>query len=169
MKRFCNVNISMTRGVVFLCRLLALLGSAAAGSLAEDKQPSALPAQPAANKPVVELKGNLVPASDKPRADMGFKTESGVVYTLVSNRMSSALFIDTNLQSKTLVLKGRVLPDAHTFEVTGNLRSIRDGKIHELYYYCDVCSIPGSDPGPCMCCREPVYLIEERAGREHAH
>jgi hypothetical protein len=159
----------MTREAAFLCGLLALLGCAAPGSVADDGHLSALPNKPATNAPIVELKGELVPASDKPRGEVKFKTGSGVIYTLVSNRMSSALFIDTNLQSKTLLLKGRVLPDAHNFEVTGNLRSIRDGKVHELYYYCDVCSIPGSDPGPCMCCREPVYLIEEGAGREHVH
>ena len=80
--------------------------------------------------------------------------------------MSLALFVDTNLQSKSLLLKGRVQAGTQRagtqrFEVTGNLRSIRDGKIHELYYYCDICAIKGSDPGPCMCCREPVYLVEE--------
>jgi hypothetical protein len=40
---------------------------------------------------------------------------------------------------------------------------MRDGKVHELYYYCDICAIKGIDPGPCMCCREPVHLIEEPA------
>ena len=78
---------------------------------------------------------------------------------LVSNRMSSALFIDTNFQAKTLLLRGRVLPERR-FDVTGNLRSVRDGKVNELYYYCDICAIKGIDPGPCMCCREPVHLME---------
>jgi hypothetical protein len=113
------------------------------------------------NAATVEFKGKLVPFAEGSREPVKFKTESGAVYTLISNRMSSALFIDTNLQTKTLLLKGRVLPNTRSFEVTGNLRSIRDGKVHELYYYCDICSIKGSDPGPCMCCREPVHLVEE--------
>jgi hypothetical protein len=156
----------MTREVAFLCRLLALLGCAATG-LAEDGKLSVLPAKSGTNAPVMELKGKLDPAPDKSRGKLGFKTEGGVAYTLVSNRMSSALFIDTNLQAKTLLLKGRVLPGTRNFELTGNLRSIRDGQVHDLYYYCDICSIPGSDPGPCMCCREPVYLIEETASEHH--
>ncbi|MEY2408712.1 MAG: hypothetical protein QOF48_1382 [Verrucomicrobiota bacterium] len=90
-----------------------------------------------------------------------FQTDGGAVYLVVSNRMSSALFVDTNLQSKILLLKGRMVPGSGHFELTGNLRSLRDGKIHELYYYCDICSIKGSEPGPCMCCREPVRLVEE--------
>ncbi len=75
--------------------------------------------------------------------------------------MSTALFVDTNLDSKLLLLKGRIPKGTHRFEVTGNLRSIRGGKIHELYYYCDICAIKSSDPSICMCCREPVYLVEE--------
>ena len=101
-----------------------------------------------------------MPSGEKPGESTKFKTESGTVYTLISNRMSSALFIDTNLQAKTLLLKGRVLPERR-FEVTGNVRSFAEGKIHEMYYYCDICVIKGIDPGPCMCCREPVVLMEE--------
>jgi hypothetical protein len=112
---------------------------------------------------VVELKGHLVRLSEKASEPVGLRTENGVVYALVSNHMSSALFIDTNFLGKTLVLKGRESPKEKSFEVTGNLRSFRGGKIHKLYYYCDICSIEGIDPGPCMCCRDPVHLIEEPA------
>ena len=96
-----------------------------------------------------------------PVTHAAFRTESGDIYTLLSNRLSSALFLDTNLQSKTLLLGGRVLPATRTFEVTRNLRSVRDGKVHELFYYCDICSIIGIEPGECMCCRETVRLVEE--------
>lgn len=103
----------------------------------------------------MELQGSILPGQP-----VQFKTEAGAVYTLVSNRTSSALFIDTNLQARTLLLKGKVLPQRR-FEVTGNLHSIRDGKVQELYYYCNVCAIKGIDPGPCMCCQEPVHLVEK--------
>ena len=119
------------------------------------------------NEAVRELTGRLLPDSGE-RGPGQFKAASGDIYTLVSNRMSLALFTDTNLQSRTLVLKGRVLDSKPPrFEVTGNLRSIRAGKIHELYYYCDICSIKGSDPGPCTCCREAVHLVEALPGTDH--
>jgi hypothetical protein len=118
------------------------------------------------NEAVHELTGRLVPDSGA-RGPGQFKVASGDVYTLVSNRMSLALFTDTNLQSRTLVLKGRVLEaKPPRFEVTGNLRSIRAGRIHEIYYYCDICSIKGSDPGPCTCCREAVHLVEALPGTD---
>jgi hypothetical protein len=119
----------------------------------------------AINGTVMEVQGKLLPA-DGTNSSAKFKTESGAVYTLVSNQTSSALFIDTNLHGKTLLLKGRPSPGANHFQVTGNLRSLRDGKIHELYYYCEICAIKGSESGPCMCCREPVHLIEKGIGEE---
>jgi hypothetical protein len=112
------------------------------------------------NGALVELRGQLLP-SKEPITNAAFRTESGANYALISNRLSSALFLDTNLQSRTLLLGGRVLPGKKTFEVTRNFRSIRGGRPHELFYYCDICAIKGIEPGPCMCCREPVVLVEE--------
>jgi hypothetical protein len=127
---------------------------------AADTKPLSKLSDPAAADPVIELKGKLVPARP-PITHAAFRTESGKIYTVLSNRLSSALFLDTNLQSKTLLLAGRVLPATRVFEVTKNLRSFHDGKVHELAYHCDICSITGTEPGECMCCREPVRLVED--------
>jgi hypothetical protein len=108
----------------------------------------------------VQLTGKVVRA-ESPWLLPQLKTESGAAYTLISNRISSALFVDTNLATKTLLVKGRVWEGTRNLELTGNLRSIRDGKVYELYYYCDICAITGIDPGPCMCCRDPVRLVEQ--------
>ena len=108
-----------------------------------------------------EFRGRLLPDPKKPDG-MQFRSEAGTVYPLVSNRMSSALFLDTNLLSRTLLIKGTLEPRGTNLTVTGNLHSIHDGKIYELFCYCDVCTIQGIDPGPCMCCREPVHLVEEQ-------
>ena len=145
---------------------LAWLALAVLPAAAQEGQNPARSTQSGTNASAVELKGKIG-VSKQPGGLVQFKTERGAVYTLISNRNSAALFADTNLQAKTLILKGRLV-DAHSFEVTGNLGSIRDGKIHELYYYCDICSIKGSETGPCMCCREPVHLIEEPVG-SHDH
>jgi len=149
----------MKRFVASIFSSVALLLCAATGLCGKDEK---LVSKPAANDPTVEFQGKLV-APTTPRETLKFKTESGSTYALISNRLSSALFIDTNLQSKVLLLKGRVSPKTRSFEVTGNFRSVRDGKIYDLYYYCDVCAIKGSEPGLCMCCREPVHLVEEPA------
>ena len=109
------------------------------------------------NAPVVELKGRLVRG---PERRMNFRAGAGPSYELRRNKLSEALFVDTNFQAKTLLLKGRVVSN-HIFEVTGNLRSLHNGTTNELYYYCDICAVQQIDPGPCMCCRDPVVLTEE--------
>src|SRR5689334_3730675 len=92
--------------------------------------------EPKRDKSTIELRGKVVPGTNQPV----FKTDSGTVYNLVSNRMSLALLIDTNLQSKTLVLKGRTQSATNLFEVTGNLRSVHDGKLCDLFYFCEICT-----------------------------
>lgn len=118
--------------------------------------------EPQSQGAVVELKGRV--AQTPGQTNLTFRTEEGPVYQLKRDSMSEALYADTNLHSKVLLLKGRVIPDKNTFQVTGNLHSIKDGKRHELFYYCDICAITTSIPGLCLCCREPVELREEPVG-----
>jgi len=99
--------------------------------------------------------------SEKHTHDYGIKGTDGKYYSLVRTLKSEALLTDTNLHSRDLIIKGRVFPNTQLLEITGNLHAIRGGKTYELSYYCDICSIKSSVPGPCMCCREPVYLKEE--------
>jgi hypothetical protein len=42
------------------------------------------------------------------------------------------------------------------------MRSVRNGVVFDLYYYCDICAIKTLAPGPCMCCQGPVELTEKR-------
>jgi len=149
----------MRREALFAAGILALGMCAGWLSLADE------PPTPAssANTNVVQLKGTLLPRTNAADA-VKFKTESGIVYTLVSNQPATALFRETKLAGHTLLLKGRAT--GQKFEVTGNLRSLHDRKLHDLFYYCDICSIKTSDAGPCLCCREPVRITETPIGEE---
>jgi hypothetical protein len=91
----------------------------------------------------------------------GFKTESGEYYTLLRTKASEALFADERLREKDLIVKGRVFPGSRVLEITGTLRSVKDGKICELYYFCEICVIKTISPDPCLCCQAPVELREE--------
>ena len=90
----------------------------------------------------------------------GFKTTNGMFYTLLRTKFSEALFVDKRLREKELILKGRVFPKTQIFEPT-TLRSIRNGVIHDLYYYCEICNIQMVAPGKCECCQGPVELVEK--------
>ena len=89
----------------------------------------------------------------------GVKTQDGKYYALLRTSLAEALFVDERLHEKNLVIKGRVFPKTQLLEVTRFL-SIRDGVLHDLYYYCDTCYIRTVAPGNCDCCQAPVVLIE---------
>ena len=89
----------------------------------------------------------------------GVKTEDGEYYTLLRTSLSEALFIDERLHANDLEISGRVFPKTRLLEVTRFL-SIRDGVLHDLYYYCDTCYIRSVAPRNCDCCQAPVVLIE---------
>jgi len=90
----------------------------------------------------------------------GFKTTDGTFYTLLRTKLSEALFVDEQVRKKELILRGHVLPKTQIFEMTG-MKSVRNGAVYDLFYYCDVCAIKTLSPGPCMCCQGPVKLVEQ--------
>lgn len=90
----------------------------------------------------------------------GFKSEDGKYYTLLRTKYSEALFADEQVRAKELVLKGRLFPNTQIFE-TVTLRSLRNGKLCDLVYYCVICEIYAVAPGVCECCQGPTELIEK--------
>src|SRR2546426_10730916 len=90
----------------------------------------------------------------------GFKTTNGIYYTLLRTKLSEALFADQRVREKELLLTGTVLPKSQIIDVTA-MKSIRNGVVYDLYYYCDICAIRTVAPGPCVCCQAPVELVEK--------
>src|SRR5436190_6063787 len=70
----------------------------------------------------------------------GFCTEDGAYYTLLRTKLSEAIFLDERVRQKDLLLKGTVLTKSQILDVT-NIKSIRNGDVIDLYYYCDICAI----------------------------
>jgi len=128
------------------------------------------------NRPVrsqeMELRGNVVCLPEEMhrlyRTELptnhehiyGFKTTNGVYYTLLRTKLSEALFADQRLRERELLLTGKILPKSQILDVTA-MKSIRNGVVNDLYYYCDICAIRTVAPGPCVCCQAPVELVEE--------
>jgi hypothetical protein len=105
---------------------------------------------------------NIAPVHDH---ILGFRIEgevaagSAVYHTLLRTPISEGLFADDRHRAQTLLLTGRVFPGTAIVEVT-NYQWVRDGKLVDLYYWCDICSIRGSNPGACACCQGAVELRE---------
>ena len=90
----------------------------------------------------------------------GFRAEDGTYYTLLRTKLSEALFMDERLRKKGLLVKGTLLPKTQILDVA-HIKSVVNGVVHNLYYYCDVCAIEFVSPAECVCCRGPVELVEK--------
>ena len=120
----------------------------------------------------VELRGNIICLAEEMHTHYGVelfktheplygvKTEDGTYYTLLRTSLAEAIFVDEQLHEKDLIINGRVFPKTQLLEII-RFSSIKDGVVHELYYYCDTCYIRAVAPGNCDCCQAPVVLIEK--------
>ncbi len=120
----------------------------------------------------VELRGRIVcvpeAMQEKHGAELaakhehiyGLKTAEGKIHTILRGKYSEAIFLDERVRQKELVLRARVFPEAQAIEVM-NLRSVKDGVVHDLHYFCQICTIYLVAPVVCDCCQGPVELKEE--------
>src|SRR5262249_16045671 len=96
----------------------------------------------------------------------GLKTGDGSCYTLLPGKYSETIFVDERVRAKELRVKARLFPGSHLLELT-SVRSVKEGVLQDLYYYCEVCAIRTVFPKVCACCQQPVILVEKPAGKEN--
>jgi hypothetical protein len=117
-------------------------------------------------------KGKVVPLADlaaragaKLDADaapfsLALVADDGKVYPLLKDSGSRMFFKDKALLNRPMRLRGRLLPGSQVLQVLA-VNSYRDGRLHEIYYWCDICSIRRSEKNICECCGGPMQLHEE--------
>jgi hypothetical protein len=71
---------------------------------------------------------------------------------------AAALFNDPRVRGRELQITARL-------DQTGLLElirasSLRGGKLHDIYYFCEVCNIKVYVPGQCPCCRDELQFVE---------
>lgn len=90
------------------------------------------------------------------------KTSDGKIHPLLPTDSAAAVWMDERFRTRDLQVTARAFPGSDFIEVV-NLQSWVDGKLHDLYYFCDVCMITTFKPGPCECCQDPVVFRETPA------
>jgi hypothetical protein len=83
----------------------------------------------------------------------------GKVYPLVKDDGARMFFKDPRLLNRPMRLTARLVPGTGLLQVT-NVHSYKDGKLHDVYYWCDICSIRGFELHACDCCGGPMDLRE---------
>jgi hypothetical protein len=88
--------------------------------------------------------------------------DDGKVYPLVKDGGARMFFQDKALLNRPMRLLGKLLPNSTLLLVTG-VQSLVKGVPHDVYYWCDVCSIRRSAKTDCECCGGKMELVEEPA------
>ena len=121
----------------------------------------------------VQLEGKVVPMAGilekfgsrlDPEAAphwLALVTNNGKTYPLIKDDGSRLFFSDPRLQNRAMRISGRLFQDTHLLQVL-SVNSVKNGQLHEIYYWCDICSIRRNELlKKCDCCGGPMELREE--------
>jgi hypothetical protein len=114
--------------------------------------------------PEVELRGRVVCLDAagtvrpcEPPGSFALKTPAGELRAFLASDPLAALFADPEVRERELIVRAREA--AESIEII-KVYSVRDGRTHDLDYFCEVCNVVAYAPGPCACCRRPLVLRE---------
>jgi hypothetical protein len=69
-------------------------------------------------------------------------------------------FKDVRLLNRPMRLRAAKVPNSEFLQVI-SVKSVVKGKLHEVYYWCDICTIKRYEAGICDCCGAPMEFREE--------
>ena len=87
------------------------------------------------------------------------QTDDGKLYPLIKDEGSRMFFKDAKLLNRPMRLIARLIPNTQFLQVI-NVHSLVKGKLHDVYYWCDICTIKRYQAGICDCCLAPMELRE---------
>ena len=102
------------------------------------------------------IRGTLVP----PVADEPLQlalTDGGTVELELDEGLDLTMR-DPQLAKRLWEVRGQ-LKDGGRFTVE-KIFTVKDGELHRVTYYCEICHITTHQPGPCMCCQGDTDLRE---------
>jgi hypothetical protein len=85
--------------------------------------------------------------------------DDGKVYPLIKDDGSRMFFRDDRLLNRPMRLNGKLFPQSQLLQVVA-VHSLLDGKLHDVYYWCDICAIKRYEKKICDCCGGPMELRE---------
>jgi hypothetical protein len=95
---------------------------------------------------------------DEPLGGWAIRTADGSLHPLSDDDPRVVILSDERVRSRELQVTAWRGADGALAIV--HLRTIVDGRLRDPHYYCPVCSIRSSAPGPCWCCRAPFEFRE---------
>ena len=108
--------------------------------------------------PLLEKFGAKLDA-DEAASWLALQADDGKVYPLIKDDGSRLFYLDKRLLDRPMRLTGRLHPQSQMLQVVA-VHSVIKGQLHEVYYWCDICSIRMGEKKPCVCCGGPTELRE---------
>ncbi len=93
------------------------------------------------------------------------KSKDNKINPILPTDSAAAIILDEKIRSRDLQITARVFPESSFVEVI-RLQSFRNDRLHNLFYFCQVCNIRTHKPGPCDCCQDPVEFREVAADED---
>jgi hypothetical protein len=100
-------------------------------------------------------------ACDGPNHRYALLTSDGQLRTFSADDTSTAMFADARVRRRELQVTAQT-DDKNQLEIV-RVQSVRDGKLYDIYYFCELCNIRAYAPGLCPCCRNEMEFRETPA------
>ena len=86
-------------------------------------------------------------------------SDDGKIYPLIKDDGARVFFADKEVLDRPMQVNGRLLPGSQLLQVI-EVHSLKKGVPHDLYYWCDICSIRRRSKMICECCGGPMERKE---------
>ena len=98
---------------------------------------------------------------DLHKQKLGFAATDGKLFTFWPEDTLGAMLADPRVSKHLLQLSARL--HLNNQLETIRIQAVRESKLYDLYYFCNVCNITAYAPGPCPCCYQELEFIERPA------
>ncbi len=88
----------------------------------------------------------------------GFVDKDSKLYRFSEADTQAAIFTDARVRQRELQITAQ-LHGVNQLEII-KVQSVRDGKLYDIYYFCELCNIRAYAPGLCPCCRNELQFRE---------
>jgi hypothetical protein len=98
---------------------------------------------------------------------LALETGDGKIYPVVKDAGGRTFYHDQRLWDRPVRIQGRIVPGTSLLQVL-RVHSLKAGKPHEVYYWCEVCSIKRYSQEKsrvCECCGGQMELREVPADK----
>ena len=87
-----------------------------------------------------------------------FASKEGRLYKFSPSDAMAEMFTDSRVRQRELQISARLFA-GDRLEVI-KVQSVKEGKLYDIYYFCELCNIKAYAPGLCPCCRNQLEFRE---------